>query len=170
MILTGTGFQPGAEVSFPGGEITVGSTTFLSSTSLQLNYVTVNFEITQGFHDITVTNPTWPPATFGGLFSVLAPAILSINPSTVSQGGFVSSMTITGLGLDVTGPDSTYFNVATNDGGSYATHGIIETISSTTRIVHNIQFLAVVPAGTYHVTMIDKNGVFVIGLNMLTVT
>lgn len=64
----GTGFKPGASVSF-GNDITANSTTFISQTLLKSN-ITISASALQGKRDITVTNPGGISAKLDTAFNV----------------------------------------------------------------------------------------------------
>jgi hypothetical protein len=81
--ITGTGFLSGAEVEFSNPNIVVNSTTFVSSTSLEVN-VTISSAATTGPASVTVMNPGGAiatgtdVATVGNAHSEAKPAAFSL--------------------------------------------------------------------------------------------
>jgi uncharacterized repeat protein (TIGR01451 family) len=87
--LVGTGFASGATVTFSGalGAITVNSTTFVTSTLLDLN-VSVASSAQPTTYTITVTNPGGASAS-GALFTVTQVILTGMHVSSMAGSGFL---------------------------------------------------------------------------------
>jgi hypothetical protein len=100
VIVHGTGFQPGATVSFSGGSITTGTVTYNSATQLTIGTLTIDGGATASARDVVVTNPDTKSGIQPGAFTVLdastAPLISSITPS-IGQRGTTIPVVISGL-------------------------------------------------------------------------
>jgi hypothetical protein len=102
VIITGTGFVNGANVTFGNGITVNGAVTFTNATSLTAN-ITVAADATLGSRNITVTNPDYGNGTNSStVFSVAGPAptITSLSPSAVGRGATNVPFTITGTNFD----------------------------------------------------------------------
>jgi hypothetical protein len=97
--INGTNFLTGAAVTFSGTGITVNSTTFVSATTLTANIdIAPNAATTA--RDVTVTNPDGgTPAVCAGCFTVLAPTLTGVSPSSRGQGATNQNLTLTGTGF-----------------------------------------------------------------------
>ena len=97
--VTGTNFQPGANLNNASG-LTFSGTTVVSSTQLT-STVTVSPSTTTGIHKLRVTNPD---GGISGICSCLtvtsdpAPTFSSVSPGSAGQGG-TSTLTLTGTDL-----------------------------------------------------------------------
>ncbi|MGD0198826.1 MAG: MBG domain-containing protein, partial [Solirubrobacteraceae bacterium] len=106
----GSGAPNNPAATFSDSDITVNSTTYVSSTQLTAN-VSVAADATVKSSDVTVTNPDGSSATDSGAFSVdAAPAITSVSP--VGTGASDYDLTIAGSGFEGTagGPAVSFAN------------------------------------------------------------
>ena len=122
--ITGTGFVNGATVTVSGSGVTLGVISVDSATSISTT-ITVAPSASVGARNVTVTNPDFGSATCSSCFTVhVAPAVTSLNPSSIGQGvsnkdiavtgtGFVNkpNVTVSGTGVTV---NSVTFNSATS--------------------------------------------------------
>jgi hypothetical protein len=93
----GTGFQPGATVSFGDG-ITVNGTPTVTATKITAN-ISVADDAATGARGVTVTNPDGGQASCTGCFTVNPkPTVSSVSP-TSGQVGQTIPVTITGTGF-----------------------------------------------------------------------
>ena len=121
--IKGTGFISGAPLaaSFSGTGITVNSTTYVSSTTVDAT-ITIAANAATGARTITLTNGDGSTATGTNVFTVnAAPTITTVNPSTHARNATGISVVITGTGF-VSG-----LTVTLN-----ATAGTAPTVTSTT--------------------------------------
>ena len=101
--ITGTGFAPGAAVSFGSG-VTVNSTTYVSATQLTAN-ISVAATATTGVQNVTVVNLDGGVGTGAGVFTVNGgPVLNSTSPSAADQGATNVSVTIGGANFVLGAP------------------------------------------------------------------
>jgi Tfp pilus assembly protein PilV len=97
--INGSGFVTGAGSSFSGSNVTVNSTTFVSSSQLTAN-ITISSIAAVGARDVTVVNPDSGVGVGIGVFTVNAlPAVTSTSPASRGQGAVAQNITITGAGF-----------------------------------------------------------------------
>jgi IPT/TIG domain len=98
--LTGTSFTQGSTVA-AGSGITVGTVNVVNSTQITTTFTIGTGASSLGAHSVTVTNAT---GTASGpvTFSMLAPTLTSINPTSASRGTAVN-VTLTGTNFAPTG-------------------------------------------------------------------
>jgi hypothetical protein len=123
VVITGTGFETGAVVSFSGSGITVNSTAVNSATQITVT-ITIGAGAATGARDVTVTNADAGLDAQTGAFTVnAAPTVTSTSPAARGQGaasqsivlagtGFVSGATVSFSGSNIT-VNSTTVNSAT---------------------------------------------------------
>jgi len=99
--ITGTGFISGAPLaaSFSGTGITVSSTTYVNSTTVDAT-ISIAANAATGARTITLTNGDGSTATGTNVFTVnAAPTVTTINPSTHARNATGISVVITGSGF-----------------------------------------------------------------------
>ncbi len=128
--VNGTGFAPGAEVSFTVSgtatpdNLTCGSTTFITTTQLLCVMDAIDSNVLAGPADVTVTNYVVPgtaasasaSGTLPAGVTVAGPVITATTPAVLGQGtsGAITSMTLTGSGFPTTGTLTATFGGLTN--------------------------------------------------------
>jgi hypothetical protein len=96
--IKGTGFAGGASASFSGSNITVESTTVVSSTELTAK-ISISSFASPGTRVVTVTNTDGGVGSLAAAFTVNAgPSVMSITPSSGDRGGS-ESVAIKGSGF-----------------------------------------------------------------------
>ena len=99
--ITGTGFVAGSTVTFPGGGVTVNSTTVVDSAHLTAD-VSITAAAALGVRDARVTRPGAPTttSTCAGCFTVdPKPAVTSVSPAQRPQGAVSQDLVVTGTDL-----------------------------------------------------------------------
>jgi hypothetical protein len=104
VVITGTGFQSGAQASFNGAGITVNSTIYTSASSVTAN-ITIAAGAVVGANTVKVTNKDFGNGISAtSLFTVvdpaLAPTITAITPSQIGRGATNIPFTITGTNFE----------------------------------------------------------------------
>jgi hypothetical protein len=98
LVLTGTGFENPAAVTFSGTGITVNTTTYDSATQITLN-LSVDPSAAAGARNIGIANPDFGNSTCTGCFSVSAsPVVTGVVPAALPNTGS-QSPTINGTGF-----------------------------------------------------------------------
>jgi hypothetical protein len=148
LTISGTDFQNGATVTLGGSGLTVGSTSFVNTGTLQ---TTVDILPTApiGARSVTVTNPDGGSQTLSSLFTVDAvPVISSVSPSNGVQGDIDKQVTITGTGF-VNG-----LNVSVGSGITASSINVV----SLTQIVLLVNISFPTTPGTYNFTVTNPDG------------
>ncbi|MFC1546263.1 IPT/TIG domain-containing protein, partial [bacterium] len=101
LLITGAGFEDGAQAVFTGSGITVHATTFLSDFSLNVELsVANNAEL--GTRGIKITNPNGTTVSVGGLLNIGPEVLVSLaNPSKIGRG--VVGITGDGVPIEIIG-------------------------------------------------------------------
>lgn len=98
ILVTGSNFQPGAQVAFSGGGIHVTSVTVDSSVQLTI-VADIDPAATTGKRDVTVIQPDGVSVTRAEALTLSArPSLVAVNPNRIGQGGS-KSVTLTGSGF-----------------------------------------------------------------------
>jgi len=149
IVLTGTGFQSGATVSFSGTGITVDSVTFNSATSLTVT-IDVASDAALTSRDILVTNPDGGPATCSACFTInIHPTTTSLTPSSRGQGATDES-------IDVTGTDFVDGATVSFAGTGITVDSVTFVDSTTLTIIVDVASIAA--TGTRNVTVTNPDG------------
>ncbi|HUP70243.1 MAG TPA: kelch repeat-containing protein [Acidimicrobiales bacterium] len=153
VVISGANFVSGATVSFSGTDITVGATTFNTSSSLTAR-VTIPADAVLSKRSVTVTNPNSATASCTDCFEVTevppapAPVVSSTTPNSVVQGAAGQDVVVGGSNF-VAGADVVF----SGDG---------ITVSSTTfngagSLTARINVAGDAPAGARQVTVINPD-------------
>ena len=164
LTVTGTGFVTGASLAtvFSGTNITVNSTTYVSSTSLTVN-ISIAAGAAIGTRTFTVTNGDRSTATSGSIFTVnVAPTVTGVSPNTEAQSVTVS-VTVTGTGFVAGASLATVFS------GTGVTVNSTTYVSATSLTV-NITVSASAPNGTHTITVTNGDGGTATSGSIFTVT
>jgi len=168
IVVTGADFMDGAAVSFSGDDITVNSTTFVSSTELTANIDIVS-DATVSARDVTVTNPDGQTGTGEGMFSVnAAPTVSGTEPSSLPQGSENQDVTIVGSGFIDNLPDDPNGPQLSADFSDGITVNSV-TFVSDTELTANISIAADAAVGDRDVTVVNGDAGVGIGVGIFTV-
>jgi len=145
--IKGTGFASGASASFSGSNVTVESTTFVSSTELTAKISISSFAST-GARSVTVTNLDSGSDSLAGAFTVDArPNVESTSPSAGDRGG-TETVAIKGTGFAGGATSSFGSGIAVNS----------TTFKSSTELSANITIEAGASLGSRTVTVTNTDG------------
>ena len=145
MTLTGSGFQPDAQVTVSGLDVAV-STTYVSSSTLHLTVSALN-TATLGTRTVTVTNKLEGTSGSSDNFLTvdLSPTVNSVSPSIIAQGG-TESLVIIGTSF-VSGMSVVIYTSSGGDSGV--------TVTSVSNVTPNSANVAVSVALTAQTTFLD---------------
>ena len=98
IVVTGSGFEPGATAKFTPAGVTVNSVAVTSSSSLSIE-VTIGGAAAVGVRDLTITNTNTGTTTCAGCFSVAAkPTVASLAPNSSPRGASGQTVVVNGTG------------------------------------------------------------------------
>jgi hypothetical protein len=160
VLVKGTGFASGASAAFGAG-VTVGSTTFKSSTELSVS-VTIEAGATPGARTVTVTNPDGGSDAESAFTVNGAPTVTSTSPNSRGQGASSQTIAIKG----------TNFESATGLAASFSGTGI--TVNSTsfvssTEVTANVTIASNAATGPRNVTVTNPDTTSATGTGVFTV-
>lgn len=146
--LTGTNFATGAQVSFSGTGITVGTPTVVSSTHIDV-VISITGGAPLGARNVTVTNTDSQSGTCTGCFTVTAaPTIQTVSPNTRAVGLANQTINVTGTGF-VDGA------VATFSGTKVSVNST--TFNSSTSLTLNVSIAADAATGPRDLTVTNPD-------------
>jgi len=151
--ITGTGFQTGATVSFPGTSsgITLSNVVITSATSITA-HVDTTASATLGVQTVTVANPDFGKATTTfNVFSATAPTLTSMTPATIGQAATALNVDVYGTNFDasIASPGGLNF------GSGVTTNSV--TFVDATHLKANITLSTSATAGAHVVTVTNPN-------------
>ena len=158
--VTGTNFATGSVVAIPATGVTVGATTFVSSTTLTVP-VTVAATAPVGPLTVRVTNTNFGRIDAAGAFTVTAqPTVTAASPLVMGQGATARNVTITGT------------NFGAGAVASFSGTGITVTstsVVSSTQLTATITIAAAATTGLRNITVTNSDGGVASGANLFTV-
>ena len=159
VVVSGTEFQNGAQVTISGG-VVVSSTTFINTSNLSA-VVTVPAGTATGPKNVTVTNPDTGTGS-NAVFSVNAtPTVTSANPSSLGQGASSQAVTIGGAGFQSGA-------MVSFSGGDITVEGV--TFQTASSLLVTISISAAATPGARSVTVTNSDFGVGTGTNVFTVT
>ncbi|MFQ6044063.1 MAG: FlgD immunoglobulin-like domain containing protein, partial [Candidatus Poribacteria bacterium] len=168
IIVTGTNFMDGADVSFSGDGITVNSTTFVSDTELVAN-IDIASDAPVGFRDVIVTNPDSQTGIGEDIFSVTAaPTVTSTNPDSLPQGSEDQYVMIEGSGFVDNLPDDPNGPQLAADFGDGITVNSVAYFNSTV-LIASISIAEDAAVGARDVTVVNGDAGVGVGVGIFTV-
>lgn len=147
--ITGTGFVSGATASFSDTDISVTSTTFVNSTTLNV-LVSVASNAKSATSTISVTNPSNAVATSGSIFTVNgALSVTAVSPTSLHVGDQNQGLVLTGTGF-VNGATVSFSNTG-------VTVNTVTFVSSTT-LDANVSVSGSAPTGAGTISVTNPDG------------
>jgi hypothetical protein len=148
--VTGTGFVPGATVSFPGSGITVNSSSFASATQMSAN-VTISSGASTGGRSVTVTNPDGGSGSCPGCFTVNAAPTITFPTASAQEvvtHNQTTSFTVTGGAFQA--------GIVVSISGGFTINSVAYVDPS--HITVNVTALGGAFKGTYDLTVTNPDG------------